>query len=1136
MIALVVTIVVLIILAGITIATLTGDGGLFGKSNQAKMETEIKQYQEKLDDIKTRTLSKDYQGNLDGFLDKLTERINKDSMFKDAQEVTPNYEKDYVLVITKEGYMFNVTMNETTYAGLKGEETDINKIVVSMEKTPTSWTDDKVRVTLTANSSSVSIEYKINNGSWQKYNGEIEIEDNNTKITARAKNNENQTGPEKEDTIDNIDRLAPLEFTPTITPGRTSLKITVNTEDASETNIDGKSGIKGYKFSNNNGGNWTDLQEGNVYTFEGLRENENYQIRVKAIDNAGNETEVGPFMGTTSDETQETPDGNIIFEQTPNNDTWTKGPVKLAIYSDVSGYDIEYSYDGNNFQDYTGELNIEDNNTRIYARLKNNNLSGETVEHVVENIDRLAPYDFGPSVTNTGATSITVTGSTDDWDATDKDGKSGVKYFEFSKDDGKTYEGQQEEGSYTFNGLTPGTTYKIKIKATDNAGNEKESYTYEVTTTRLPNPSTDITFTKNPSGWTRGPVSVTINNNADTYYILQYKLSNTDWDTYMDGNPITVTDNNTTIYARYKDPNSDYTTEEVQTTVDKIDRLAPDKFTPSVWEVTENTIEIRANNVDDKAATSVDGKSGIRGYIFGMSSDQGRTYYWRTEQTSNTYTFGNLSPGTTYYFKVKVIDNAGNEITSNQTSGTTTKITVPDGDDYITFDYSPRDWTNKSVTITITSTAGSQYEIQYSLNGTNWYTYNSSSKPTRSSNGPVYARLKYGSTYGTPATGNVTKIDTQKPSGTATSVTSGSSAIITVETADYESGVQSYTNATISNITKLNSSQWEVTKNGTYLFIVYDNAGNSSIFSCDVSGIKDKEVLVGDYVNYSPTGSSYINLTTDDLGVSQTVYREDLDYRVLEINGNYATLVSTATNTKIEYSSTARFYNNMVYVLNNTAKTLYSNSSLGATGRSIKQADYEEKVEDDWIYYTGGLGAEYRSVHTINQVSYPVIWAYEYGTRNAINGILNNGSWENDEQPYKISGDLVSANSVTVESNFYEVNDIEEHMKAVKTRESNNDTDFYAEALMADKNQFYYANRLISPNKNAQTGIFDVLGIGFRSGGGLSNNPTTTESLVSTSTSIKLPRSLKVIVENVPISRINLDSGDGSQSNPWGIN
>ena len=1115
MIALVVTIVVLIILAGITIATLTGDGGLFGKSNQAKMETEIKQYQEKLDDIKTRTLSKDYQGNLDGFLDKLTERINKDSMFKDAQEVTPNYEKDYVLVITKEGYMFNVTMNETTYAGLKGEETDINKIVVSMEKTPTSWTDDKVRVTLTANSSSVSIEYKINNGSWQKYNGEIEIEDNNTKITARAKNNENQTGPEKEETIDNIDRLAPLEFTPTITPGRTSLKITVNTEDATETNIDGKSGIKGYKFSNNNGGNWTDLQEGNIYTFEGLRENENYQIRVKAIDNAGNETEVGPFMGTTSDSGQEIPEGTIHFEQTPKKDTWTKNVVRLRIYTDVTGYDIEYSYDGNNFQDYTGELNIEDNNTRIYARLKNNNLSGETVEHVVENIDRLAPYDFGPSVTNTGATSITVTGSTDDWDATDKDGKSGIKYFEFSKDDGKTYEGQQEEGSYTFNGLTPGTTYKIKIKATDNAGNEKESYTYEVTTTRLPNPSTDITFTKNPSDWTKGPVSITINNNADTYYILQYKLSNTDWDTYMDGNPITVTDNNTTIYARYKDPNSDYTTEEVQTTVDKIDRLAPDKFTPSVWEVTENTIEIRANNVDDKAATSVDGKSGIRGYIFGMSSDQGSSYYWKTEQTSNSYTFGSLSPGTTYYFKVKAIDNAGNEVESYQTTGTTAQKQVPSGEDYITFDYSPRDWTNGDVTITITSTAGSQYEIQYSLNGTNWYTYNSSSKPTRSSNGPVYARLKYGSTYGTPATGNVTKIDTQKPSGTATSVTSGSSAIITVETADYESGVQSYTNATISNITKLNSSQWEVTKNGTYLFIVYDNAGNSSIFSCDVSGIKDKEVLVGDYVNYTPTGSS--STTVTDLGTTQTIYREDLDYQVLDINGNYATLVSSPTSTRLK-GTVLQVYNNMVYVLNNTAKTLYSNSSLGTTARSIKASDVTDKIEDGYEYHNDSTYIGYGNSRTFYNIDYPNIYSQEY-----------NGYIEEDEQNAPVIG-YSTASSMTIKNTYYNfgnVANLKNHMKPAKTQNSDNDTKIYYNMLVMYPGTYFYANRaVIVDEANNRVGFVYRFGNPMAAGGDTSLDNVVVSTLSP----------MRIIVENVPISRINLNSGDGSQSNPWGIN
>lgn len=1115
MIALVVTIIVLLILAGITIAMITGDNGILGQAGQAKIDTEVKQYQEKIDEIKTRTLSRDYQGNLDGFLDKLVEKIKKDSMFENAQEVSANYETDIVTVITEEGYIFDVTIHETTYVGIKGEETDITKINVTFAKEPSSWTNKKVKVTLTANSNSVNIEYKINDGEWQKYNGNIEIEDNGTKITARARNNEDKTGPETEETIDIIDRLQPRDFTPTITPGKTSLKIIANVEDEDATEIDGKSGIKGYKFSSNNGGNWTDLKEENTYTFENLQQNQTYQIKVKAIDNAGNEKEVGPFSGTTSDSGEEIPEGTIHFEQTPRKDTWTKNAVRLRIYTDVTGNDIEYSYDGKNFEEYTGELEITDNNTKVYARLKNNNTSGEVSEYIVENIDRLAPYNFALSVTNTGSTTLSVTGSTDDWDPTDTDGKSGIKEYTYSKDGGKTYEGSQAEGTYTFTGLTPGQTYQIRIKATDNAGNETESSTYDVKTTTPPNPNTDITFVKNPSSWTKGPVTVTINNSADSYYILQYKTSNTDWDTYNKGNSITVSDNGTIISARYKDPNSDYTTEEVQTTVDNIDRLGPNAFTPSVGNITENTIEIRANNVTDKAATSTDGQSGIRGYVFGMSSDGGSSYYWRTEQTSNTYTFGNLSPGTTYYFKVKAIDNAGNEITSNQTSGTTTKITVPDGEDYITFDYSPRDWTNRSVTITITSTAGSQYEIQYSLNGTNWYTYNSSSKPTRSSNGPVYARLKYGNSYGTPATGNVTKIDTQKPSGTATSVTSGSSAIITISTSDSGgSGVSTSYNTTTSNITKLNSSQYEVTANGTYYFIVYDNAGNSTSFSCIVNDIKDREVLVGDYVNYSPSGSSSTTIT--DLGTTQTIYREDLDYQVLEINGNYATLASSSTSTRLK-GTALQVYNNMVYVLNNTAKTLYSNSSLGTTARSIKASDVTDKIEDGYEYHNDSTYIGYGNSKTFYNIDYPNIYSQEY-----------NGYLEEDEQNAPVTG-YSTASSMTIKNTYYNfgnVANLKNHMKPAKTQNSDNDTEIYYNMLVMHSGCVYANRAVIVDEANNSVGFVHRFGNPMAAGGGGSLDSVVVSTLSP----------MRIIVENVPVDRINLNSGDGTQSSPWGMN
>ena len=71
LIALVVTIVVLLILAGITLATLTGDNGLIEKSNQAKISTELAEERENLEvDIYD---SHDKRGNLD--INKLKEKL-----------------------------------------------------------------------------------------------------------------------------------------------------------------------------------------------------------------------------------------------------------------------------------------------------------------------------------------------------------------------------------------------------------------------------------------------------------------------------------------------------------------------------------------------------------------------------------------------------------------------------------------------------------------------------------------------------------------------------------------------------------------------------------------------------------------------------------------------------------------------------------------------------------------------------------------------------------------------------------------------------------------------------------------------------------------------------------------------------
>ena len=294
--------------------------------------------------------------------------------------------------------------------------------------------------------------------------------------------------------------------------------------------------------------------------------------------------------------------------------------------------------------------------------------------------------------------------------------------------------------------------------------------------------------------------------NTATDYRIQYSKDNSSWQMYT--GDIIVENNNETIYARLYNEDRKQATESINTQITNIDRLQPNISAPTLVEGID-TMKITVT-ATDKEATGTDGKSGIRGYKF--SKDGGSS--WTEEQTSNVYTFGRLTPGASYRIKVKAIDNAGNEIDSQEVTGTTE--TIPGGNNNIYFNYSPSEWTNGNVTVTITATAGN-YQLQYSKDGRTWNNYNNQTKVEMTENGPIYARLAYGENYGTTATGNVSNIDRILPTGSGTvSVTSqdAKEAIIKITATDANSGIASITNKTTEFITKENDTTYKVTKNG----------------------------------------------------------------------------------------------------------------------------------------------------------------------------------------------------------------------------------------------------------------------------------------------------------------------------------
>ncbi len=876
---------------------------------------------------------------------------------------------------------------------------------ITINATPTDWTKERVNVEITTELKEYTLQYSKDNSRWQDYTGVINVENNGETVYARLWNG-SEGGTSTSKTIENIDKISPKEFIPEIRNTTSTITIVANAIDEEPTTISGKSGIRGYKFSRDGGYSWTEEIANGIYSFSGLTSGSSYQIKVKAIDRAGNERETKIIDASTT----QIPGGeeNIIINATPTY--WTNESVSIDIQSKVEGYTVQYSTNGSNWQDYNGEFKISDNGTTIYARLYDGTSSGGVATKTISNIDRLSPNSFSPQIEVTTNT-ITIRANTNDRNATSTDGNSGIRGYKFSNDNGYSYSSEQEYGTYTFNGLTSGTGYTIKVKAIDNAENEYETAGNYVYTKELPNPSEKIQITKTPTNWTNGAVTVKMTNTA-TEYILQYSTDNISWKTYL--SPIIVENNYETIYARLYEPNSQEATRSISEQITNIDRLSPQIFTPTVTTGID-TIKVTANTTD-REATTTDGKSGVRGYKFSNNSGMS----WTTEQTSGTYTFGRLSPGTTYRIRVIAIDYAGNEMESYEVTGTT--IEIPGGND-IYINYSPSGWTNGNVTVTI-SAITSNYRLQYSKDGYYWYDYDSYSKVTMTENGPIYARLTDGTNYGATQTANIGNIDRTAPTMTySTSPSTGTASQVTIyiNATDNLSGISSVTNTTYGNITKVNNSTYTVTANGTYYFEAIDNAGNRSTTSVYISNVKLREPKIGDYVKYVPDSSSY-NLTTSYSGYTTDQYltTDDLNWRIYSMDTNKILLISDINSKNYIKLSGVNRYNNGIIIFNELTNKLYSNSYGKA--RSIKFEDIEKYSNRKPAIFDGYYG----KIDTITNSRYPEIKYPNKYIEEKWSGVNSYTVKETGLEPYE-QGNLVTgasdASYITIKNNVYRINE-----------------------------------------------------------------------------------------------------------------
>ncbi|MBR0427624.1 MAG: hypothetical protein IJK18_05450 [Clostridia bacterium] len=161
------------------------------------------------------------------------------------------------------------------------------------------------------------------------------------------------------------------------------------------------------------------------------------------------------------------------------------------------------------------------------------------------------------------------------------------------------------------------------------------------------------------------------------------------------------------------------------------------------------------------------------------------------------------------------------------------------------------------------------------------------------------------------------------------------------------------------------------------------------------------QIKVGDYVNYVPDNSEDYEVLEKYSGHNyDQIMKQDnsLKWRVLKISNGEVELISDKSVNELALSGSLG-YNNGVFLLNDIAKKLYSNSKLKSSARSINIEDIEDLFTDR-AEELRNRDSNYGKIYKITSRHYPYIFKYEknHGENGKINsnGIGGSETYNNE--------------------------------------------------------------------------------------------------------------------------------------------
>ncbi len=243
---------------------------------------------------------------------------------------------------------------------------------------------------------------------------------------------------------------------------------TLNSISLTVTATPGSNEIVKYMYSKDNGLSWEE-SESNTYTFSNLTDTTEYKIKVKVADSKGNEsteyyaaitTEIY-ILPVVSNVEAATTWNSITLTPSGTNGTNTIDHYEYSIND--GAYQESNVFDNLNEQtNYTINVKAIDNigrESNVYL------LQVRTDEYVLPTISVNATSTYNSITINVNATP----------------GDGSIVSYHYSRDDGSNYQ-TSNSNTYTFNELTPDTTYYLEVYVTDSNGRTSSTYSVSLAT------------------------------------------------------------------------------------------------------------------------------------------------------------------------------------------------------------------------------------------------------------------------------------------------------------------------------------------------------------------------------------------------------------------------------------------------------------------------------------------------------------------------------------------------------------------------------------------------------------------------------------------------------------------------------